>query len=166
MLFVADMMLKKLARWLRILGVDVSYPKDSRDDYLLELTREKGAVLLTMDVALVQRAKQQNLHAFLVPTRALEEQLAVILHTFNISLASFPSRIICPTCNGALKETGKEEVIGKVPEKTLASHDKFWLCTSCSAVFWEGSHWEKIKETVEKVKVALANQETSVTSST
>lgn len=37
-------------------------------------------------------------------------------------------------------------------------HDKFWLCKKCGKVFWQGSHWERINENVEKIKEILKNR--------
>lgn len=68
-MFVADVMLKKLARWLRILGVEVLYPTSVDDDEIIKLAKEKGKTILTMDEELCQRARKQDVSAFLVPKK-------------------------------------------------------------------------------------------------
>ena len=52
----ADVMLGRLAKWLRILGFDVLYSNDSRDEELLETCKSEGRVLLTRDTELARRA--------------------------------------------------------------------------------------------------------------
>jgi uncharacterized protein with PIN domain len=48
----------------------------------------------------------------------------------------------------------KDSVEGKIPEGTYQTYKRFWICTSssCSKVYWRGSHWRKIKETLEKAR--------------
>jgi uncharacterized protein with PIN domain len=48
----------------------------------------------------------------------------------------------------------KSSIEGKIPKRTFMIHDRFWICTepSCSKVYWRGSHWRKINETLTKAK--------------
>ena len=43
----------------------------------------------------------------------------------------------------------------KVLEGTYQRHSKFWICSQCSKIYWQGSHWKKINETLEKTKTLL-----------
>ncbi|PJB21075.1 MAG: hypothetical protein CO114_07255, partial [Euryarchaeota archaeon CG_4_9_14_3_um_filter_38_12] len=47
MKFVADIMLGRLARWMRLLGFDVLYPDTSDDKELLKFADER--IILTRD---------------------------------------------------------------------------------------------------------------------
>jgi hypothetical protein len=151
-------MLKKLARWLRILGVEVLYPPSVDDDEIIKLAKEKSKTVLTMDEELCQRARKHGVSAFLVPKKRIEEQIAIIVDRFHIKIADFPSKTLCPVCNGELKQIKRKEVEGKVLEAVLKKHDKFWLCKKCGKVFWEGSHWERINESVERIKEILKSK--------
>jgi len=157
-MFVADVMLKKLARWLRILGVEVLYPTSIDDDEITKLAKEKNKILLTMDEELCQRARKQDVRVFLVPKKKIEEQLAIIIKRFHIKIADFPSKTLCPVCNGELKQVGRKEVKGKVLDSIFEKHDKFWLCKKCGKIFWEGSHWIRINQSVEKIKEILKSK--------
>ncbi|MEW6329283.1 MAG: Mut7-C RNAse domain-containing protein [Candidatus Micrarchaeota archaeon] len=152
-LFVADIMLKKLARWLRIMGISVEYPNFTDDDRILALARRKKKTLLTMDRELAARAKKRGVSVYLVPKFKMEKQLARVIRKFNLNVRDFPSRTLCPSCNSKLKEVGKKAVRGKVYPGILARHNIFWLCTNkkCRKVFWEGSHWRKIRKNVKKI---------------
>jgi len=153
MAFVADIMLKKVARWLRILGAEAIYPSDTDDDALLTLAQKEGAVLLTRDVELARRAGKKGIRCFLLPKGlSNEEALALLVREFNLKLDDFPSRTLCPKCNGRLRTVGREEVKGKVHADLLARHEKFWLCSSCGQAYWEGSHWRKIVNGVERIR--------------
>ena len=54
MTFVADCMLGRLAKWLRILGFDVLYFPKAEDPALVEIARREGRVLLTRDTGLIE----------------------------------------------------------------------------------------------------------------
>ncbi len=61
MTFVADCMLGRLAKWLKILGFDVLYFSKAEDRDLVEIARREGRVLLTRDTGLIERtAKRPN----------------------------------------------------------------------------------------------------------
>jgi len=151
-MFVADEMLKKLARWLRLLGVETLYPDSIDDDDIIKFTKKHDKVLLTMDSELCRRARKEGVKVFLMPRKSTEEQLVLLIKRFKLDVSDAPSKALCPLCNGMLKEAGKKDVKTKVPPEVLSKHDAFWMCKKCKKVFWEGSHWERIKRNLEKVK--------------
>ena len=53
--FLADKMLGKLAKWLRILGYDTTYPINDEDLTLILTARQENRVLLTRDTNLIKR---------------------------------------------------------------------------------------------------------------
>lgn len=155
MRFVADAMLKKLARWLRILGFEAIYPDDIADSRVMAVAKQKRAVLLTQDVELCGRAARHGIGCYLVPRVSTERQIALIARLYALPIADFPSRTLCPKCNGALKEVGKTQVRGKIYPQVYAKHRKFWTCARCGKVYWRGTHWEKIKKAVLRIKRML-----------
>lgn len=157
--FVADMMHKKLARWMRILGYDTVYPDFAEDDRIMEFARKEKRVLLTQDVELASRAKKKGIGVLLVPRDTeVESQVSFVLRELKLSI-DFPKRTLCPQCNGELMVVGRERVEGNenVPKGVLARNSSFWLCKNCKKAYWEGSHWERIKKAVEKIQKELAS---------
>ena len=55
MKFIADGMLGKLTRWLRMLGLDIEYASSMADEALIQKTKGTNRVLLTRDLQLFQR---------------------------------------------------------------------------------------------------------------
>ncbi|MGH8057884.1 MAG: Mut7-C RNAse domain-containing protein, partial [Candidatus Entotheonellia bacterium] len=53
--FIADAMLGKLVKWLRVMGVDVEYDPHTPDHELFRFAVQEGRILLTRDHRLVQR---------------------------------------------------------------------------------------------------------------
>ena len=64
--FVADGMLGKVTRWLRMLGQDVEYHRNLNDDKLILIAAKENRVLLTRDLNLCSRAHKKGVNAFLV----------------------------------------------------------------------------------------------------
>jgi len=54
----------------------------------------------------------------------------------------------CTLCNGELIEVTDAEERAKVPH--LGEGATLWRCESCGKLYWEGSHWKKIKERMER----------------
>ncbi len=153
-LFIADVMLGKTARWLRIMGQRVLEPENEADEKILEQARRAGAVLLTSDVRLADHSAKHKVRALLIPRKLeLDQQLALVAKAFRLRLSNFPSETICPTCNGPLKLVKKNEVKELVHPNVYARHGKFWRCFGkCRRVYWAGSHWRKIGERVRRVR--------------
>ncbi|MBI5229097.1 hypothetical protein HY991_03225 [Candidatus Micrarchaeota archaeon] len=154
-LFLADVMLKKLARWLRILGIPTLYAGDftEDDEEIIKLAMRKKAVLLTTDRSLNEKAKDY-VKVFLIETNDLEEQIKNIVAHFKLRLdKNFPSKTICPQCNSPLKTVKRKDVEESVLPAILIRHRVFWLCTNkkCGKVYWEGTHWDKIEKTVKRI---------------
>jgi uncharacterized protein with PIN domain len=159
--FVADAMLLKLARWLRIFGVKCDYmPPSLRDSQIIRFMGQpvnRNKILLTQDVQLDERARRRGFKSFLVPRGIpMEEQIASILREFKLDISDFPSKTICPECNGELVTAGREEVKEKVLENVYKQHRRFWLCKNCGKIYWEGSHWKRINETARKIRELLS----------
>ncbi len=157
MRFLADAMLGKLARWLRMMGYDTLCAADMPvdDDDLLNIALDEDRILLTMDRELYSRAADAGVRAVLVQSKDIAEQLAQLVREVGIELRETPSTMFCPSCNGRLVEVSKREVVGLVPGTVMDTHQKFWICQSCGQVYWEGRHWKKIRETVQEVKRLL-----------
>ena len=145
MKFLVDAMLGKLARWLRLLGHDAEYGRDATDNELLARAAEEDRLLLTADVELYRRARLRGLRAFLVKGSSEEERLAELSAGLGIELEVDMSASRCPKCNSPVVEVPKEAVRGLVPEGSWRRHQRFWRCTSCGQVYWQGSHWANIE---------------------
>ncbi|MDI3502447.1 MAG: uncharacterized protein PWR13_803 [Archaeoglobi archaeon] len=134
--FVADEMLGKLARWMRIFGCDVSEVRG--DDELLEEAK-KGRILLTRDRELYRRALLMKLDAYLLSSDELEEQLFEVFSNFNLRTDE-PER--CTVCNGLLEEVEGER----------------WRCRECGKEYWIGSHWKGIEERRRRLERRLSSE--------
>jgi uncharacterized protein with PIN domain len=163
--FLLDGMLGKLSRWLRMLGYETQYQNDQSDKDLLAAAKQDSLVLLTSDEELYRTASIRGLESFLVQGRTESERLASLAKRYNLTLEINPKDSRCPTCGSPITETPKVEVEGAVPPATFKVYSTFWVCTNpkCAKVYWQGSHWKKIEQTLVTAKKILdANSNPSI----
>jgi len=150
--FIADGMLGKLTRWLRMLGHNVKYSNKLDDAQLIAIAKKEQRILLTRDLELYQQAAAKGIQAFYVNGQTEAENLAKIAQKFGISLDVDMKRSRCPKCNAQVKPIPKEKVAGRVEETTYAHYNEFWECPKCGQIYWQGAHWTRIRKTLETAK--------------
>jgi uncharacterized protein with PIN domain len=150
--FIADGMLGKLTRWLRMLGQDVIYSNQFEDEELIATANKEHRILLTRDLELYQRAIAKGINAFYVEGQTEAEKLAELAERFDFPLTIDLKRSRCPRCNTKIRPTPKEKLAGKVEKNTFIYYDEFWKCPKCGHIYWQGAHWEGINATLEKAK--------------
>jgi uncharacterized protein with PIN domain len=154
--FIADGMLGKLTRWLRMLGHDVTYYRSLDDEKLVEVALSENRVLLTRDHKLYRQSVTQGVTAVLVEASDEAEKLADLAKRFNFKLEIDLSVSRCPKCNTTIKAIPKETVINQIPEATSIYYNNFWKCPRCGQVYWQGAHWKRITQTLEEAKKLIA----------
>ncbi|AIU70873.1 hypothetical protein TEU_11320 [Thermococcus eurythermalis] len=151
MKFIADMMLGRLARWLRLYGYDTLYGVED-DDEIIEIARREGRVILTRDSGLAERARKFGLNVILLGSNSLEGQVRE-LKRFGVEFQElFPPNARCPKCNGSIRPVSKEEVKDRVPSKVYESYDEFYVCEDCGQVYWPGRQWREMLKIDERLR--------------
>ena len=138
MKFIADVMLGKLAKRLRLLGVDVLYEPGLQDNEIIRRSLEQDRIILTRDRSLSQRPLAAR-HV-LISSEHLHDQFEQMLKTFSSILdpATFLTR--CSVCNEILKAASKQEVRDLVPAYVYDRSNSFLRCSCCGRVYWKGNH--------------------------
>jgi len=150
--FLADGMIGKLARWLRMLGQDVICSVKFSDSELLELAKKEERILLTKDFALYKRAITRGLDAYYVEGKSESERLAEVAKRYSLPLTIDMDKSHCPICNTKLTATPKEQLQGKLEKNTFTYYDKFWKCPNCRQIYWKGAHWKQINNTLTQAR--------------
>ena len=147
--FIADRMLGRLARYLRLLGYDTSYPPPGHDALLLAKAQAEGRILLTRDHGIFTRKGPRTGSPQVVKIASHEvlHQLAQLAECGLIQ-GIFDPR--CSICNLPLQEISELEARHLLPPFTLATHCSYSYCSSCNAVLWEGSHWVHFRERISR----------------
>ena len=149
MKFVADSMLGKLARWLRILSYDTAYDPFVDDDDLLDQARSEGRILLTRDRPLADRAPDGS--CLLVEHGHLDDQIAQLVRTLGLDLDREPFTR-CLICNVPTEDVSEHKVGDRVPPYVLKRHSRFHECPSCERVYWRGTHLDRMAERLESIR--------------
>lgn len=147
LLFIADAMVGRLARWLRLLGFDTLYYPDISDSELLKIAIRDGRIILTRDTHFLKRKNPDSF--FFMHSDNARQQIAEVITGFNINEFG-PGR--CARCNGMLEEAGdKEKIKSVVPEYVFLNNNIFFKCHDCGKVYWEGTHLKRFRGMIKDI---------------
>jgi uncharacterized protein with PIN domain len=160
--FVADCHLGKLARQLRLLGIDVLYDNLATDSQLVSSATTDDRAVLTRDRRLLMHAVVR--HGYCPRSEDPNTQILEVLRRFD--LAGFIAPYTrCAHCNGLLQSVEKAEVFEQLEPLTRLYYHDFRRCADCRRIYWPGSHFEKLKARLEKIRAevesAVARSETA-----
>ncbi|QCP51872.1 twitching motility protein PilT [Trinickia violacea] len=146
--FVADAHLGGLAQLLRLAGFDTLYDNHYADAAIEALAAAEQRIVLTRDRELLKR--RTITHGCYVRALKPEAQLREIFGRLDLAGSARPFRL-CLTCNAPLRRIEKEEVADRAPQGVLERHTQFVTCDVCRRVFWEGSHWRRMRALMDAV---------------
>jgi uncharacterized protein with PIN domain len=146
--FIADVMLGRLAKWLRVAGFDVLYSNRFSDEELIAISNREGRVLLSRDTRLLIRKPVKEF--IFLESQDIQMQIRQVFATMRILSLSFPLTR-CLSCNEALIETARESVRDSVPVFVYKTQMRFKSCPKCGKIFWAGTHRSSVIRTLEKL---------------
>ena len=146
--FILDTHLGRLAAYLRMLGFDCVYGNHADDEELAERAAAEGRVLLTRDRGLLRRSAVRL--GCLLRSDDPQQQLEEVVARFDLRSRAAPFTR-CIRCNGRIQPVDRAVVADRLQPKTLRYFDTFGRCESCAAVYWQGSHYERMRRTVERI---------------
>jgi uncharacterized protein with PIN domain len=150
--FVTDGHLGKLARNLRLLGLDTVYAREADDRRLLEIMAAENRALLTRDRRLLMHSVVT--HGFCPRSGDPEQQTEEVLRRFG--LLDSPSPLApfnrCLECNGLLRSVPKADVLERLAGEplTLRYYNDYRMCSACGRIYWPGTHFRKLASRVSK----------------
>jgi len=153
--FVADGHLGKLVRDLRLLGIDVVYDNNATDSQLIAIATSQDRALLTRDRRLLMHAVIQN--GYCPRSDSAEEQAIEVIRRFDLANAIAPFTR-CVHCNAALTPVEKHEIINELEPLTKIYYEDFRRCTECGQIYWAGSHFEKLRARIERIRKRVTEE--------
>ncbi len=144
--FIADAMLGKLSKWLRILGYDTVY-QSSCEQGTVRRSIEEGRILLSRRALILGHYPG----AIRLSSYYVGEQLHELVKRRVIE--SSPSKWFrrCLICNVPLRKAVGEISMESVPDYVLLHKiSEIHWCPSCRRIFWAGTHREKMLRQLEK----------------
>ena len=138
--FVAEPMLGKLAKWLRMMGYDVLYERSYREEDLIRVLSE-GRRLLSRRV----EAQARHPEVILVRSDHVGEQIKELskIGCLNLDQTKFFTR--CLRCNLPLKEADPEAARSSLPDHVYHENlPGIRSCPQCGRFFWPGTHRDRM----------------------
>ena len=148
--FVADAHLGGLAQLLRLAGFDTLYDNNYPDEEIEALAASEHRIVLTRDRELLKR--RTITHGCYVRTLKPQAQLREIFERLDLAASARPFRL-CLSCNAPLHAIERGEARERVPEGVFERQTRFVTCDVCRRVFWEGSHWRRMRALMDSVAV-------------
>ena len=150
--FVADAHLGGLARLLRMTGFDTLYENNFHDSEIELIAMREGRIVLTRDRELLKR--REITHGCYLRALKPAQQLREIFGRLDLARNAKPFTL-CLHCNTPLRAIDKALVLNRVPLVVRDRLERFSTCDSCQRVFWEGSHWQRMRELVDELMPSL-----------
>lgn len=148
MRFVLDVHLGKLAHHLRMLGFDTLYRNDYRPIDLLDIACREDRILLSKGKKLVENSDITA--GYRIRSSDPREQLIEVLVRFDLWSATCPFTR-CLHCNTILLPAQEQDLIVPLPEKVRSLFRDFNRCPSCQRIYWQGSHFGKMKTFIDGI---------------
>jgi len=146
--FILTKELGRLARWLRILGFDVTYyDSNNLGTLIIEALREERIIVTRRKSKIDELEKKTVVIAY----DDVKGQLRQLIEKLNLQIDKGRMFTRCVICNQILVEAKKEEMKNRVPEYVFKTQKDFMACPSCQRVYWQGSHWGNINKILEDI---------------
>ncbi len=152
MKFLADGMLGKLAKLLRMLGYDTFYYRGQDPGQLIALARHQGRFILTRNTRLTTEGLEGPLILITEDNPLLQVKEILARGLIALDEEAFFSR--CLLCNSHLDPIPRGEAEGKVPDFIFYQQQEFYRCPQCQKIYWSGSHLKRMKQRLEQLQAS------------
>ena len=147
--FAADIMLGRLAKWLRILGEDVIYGAHLTGYGLIRAARLEKRLILTRDRSLKNKQPPPTLY---LSSDHYREQLRQVIRDCGLVVEK---RLFtrCLRCNTVLQGRTKDSIEKLVPPYVLSTQEKFFWCATCRRIYWPATHHQNMLDEIKSLEI-------------
>ena len=156
--FLADRMVGKLARWLRLLGYDTAYLPQLSPNGVMREARRQGRIILTRDSRII-RQKDAPPFIFIEQDRFREQVRQVVTILRLDPMQRLFTR--CSECNAILQPVTREEIRQQVPDYVWQTQQEFRRCLDCRRVYWGATHKDHVLTELRRLGLLEAKTENS-----
>jgi len=146
--FVADGHLGKLARHLRMAGFDTLWDNRWDDDQIVGIAAVQKRTILTRDKGMLRRSDVER--GYFIRNVESEAQLREVVAALQLEALVRPFTR-CRECNVLLEDVARETVLDRIPPQVRSLYERFKRCPGCERVYWEGSHFARMKGVIERL---------------
>jgi uncharacterized protein with PIN domain len=146
--FILDVHLGKLAKNLRLCGFDTKYETNLNDDEIIDISLKEKRIILTRDKGMLKNKRVT--HGYWLRSQHPPVQIKEVIRRFDLKKMINPfSR--CLECNSILESIRKADIVGRLQYKTRKYYNEFRRCPQCERLYWEGSHFSKMKILIDNI---------------
>lgn len=146
--FMVDINVQKIARNLRIIGLDTTMVPDMRLVEIGKVATSQQRILITRNRELLKC--NTVLHGHLLRSENHVIQLEEVVKRYRLKPHIKPFTR-CITCNGDLKSISKQAIYDRLEPLTRKYFNSFKMCSDCGKIYWQGSHHDHMRQLVDKV---------------
>lgn len=139
--FLADCMLGRLCKWLRIIGYDAEYcPAQGRDTGAIAARAlAEGRIVLTRDTVFGKMPKGPR--CCILREQHWRKQLFRVKKELNLEFRESALFSRCLLCNRPLAEVAADHITPEeIPPAVRESNTRYYFCSACNRHFWRGGH--------------------------
>ncbi len=146
-IFMVDINAQKLARNLRILGLDTTLVPDLRLVQIGSAAAEQQRILISRNRELLKC--KTVIHGYLLQSEHHVQQLQEVVKRYKLQAHIKPfSR--CVNCNTVLRSVSKQTISHRLEPLTRKYYNTFKQCTDCKKIYWQGSHHNHMHQLIEE----------------
>lgn len=145
---LADRMLGKLARMLRMVGQDVEYVREGDPLEIARRAEREGRVFLTRERRIAMRRDLGRI--LFIENNYPFHQARQVIRDLDLAMDAGFRR--CVEDNGLLSPASHEAVRDAVPPYVHETAPAFYRCDRCQRVYWEGTHVARMREMIAALR--------------
>lgn len=151
--FIVDHNVAKLARWLRMMGYNATIFDQSDDWQMIRTALAENRIIITKDTGVMKRRviTSGKIRALLITGDIPDKQIQQVIKAFQLDNKKPLS--ICLECNTNLIDIGRDKIKDRVPAYIYRTKSQFVECPVCKRVYWQGTHWRAMMQTLEKLQI-------------
>ena len=145
---IADAMLGSLVHWLRAIGYDTLYYKDTSDREIVARSLQDNRTIISRDHHFTGIKAVRYL--VLIQSTILEEQFKQVVDEMHLDTKTLLfSR--CVECNTLVEPVPKSQLEGRVPRFVFLTKEQFSQCPGCGRIYWAGTHLTEMHQKIQQM---------------
>ncbi len=140
--FFCDIMLGKLSKYLRQLGIDTAYSRSIAYPQLIKIALKQNRTILTRKTGFLKI--NDSISCCFINSNNPYVQIQEVIKHFKIAPDDLKPFSLCLLCNAVLQKIDRNLAEGKIPDYIFNTVDTYSQCPGCLRIYWPGTHYKKM----------------------
>ncbi len=116
---------------------------------LKSLAENQDRVFITTSKRWEKTLKNMGIEYLVVPRHDWRAQLCAVIKHFELEVELKLN--LCAYCGQKLVSVDKESFKSRIPPRAYEEAYDFTFCPQCGALFWKGTHYQRMFRTLERI---------------